>query len=197
MNFENAPKTIAEHAEALGTNEREIAEALSQKPEHRAEIDPSVIEQQAEHAAEKARDTIEAATVAEEDPLAKLQAAEAAAADQAPMAMDLKLSFHQVIGRIQRQESAPARAFSKVIHQRAVRVVSNAAGKTVSRPSGLLGGGVLALLGTSLYLYFAKHYGFEYNYFVFLALFAAGFGVGLLAELFSWATVGRRKHQIS
>jgi len=43
----------------------------------------------------------------------------------------------------------------------------------------LLGGGILALLGTSSYLYLAKHIGFTYNYSVFLILFFGGFILGL------------------
>ena len=83
---------------------------------------------------------------------------------------------------------------SRVIHQPVVRVTSEAIGKTVSRPSGLLGGGLVALMGTSIYLYLANHLGFKYNYGVFLCLFVVGFGLGLVLELAVYlATASRRK----
>lgn len=95
---------------------------------------------------------------------------------------------------IQRHEKPAERAFSKVIHQPAVRVASEAVGNTVSRPSGLLGGGIAALTGTTIYLLTAKHIGFQYNYTVFLALFALGFIAGLAIEFIVYlATMNRRR----
>lgn len=95
---------------------------------------------------------------------------------------------------IQRHEQPVERAFSKLIHQPAVRVVSEAASNTVSRPSGLLGGGIAALIGTTIYLITAKHIGFGYNYTVFLALFALGFIAGLAVEFLVYlATLNRRR----
>lgn len=97
-----------------------------------------------------------------------------------------KITFKRELRHIQRRESAPDRALSKVIHQPVVRAVSDAASRTVSRPSGLLGGGIVAFLGTSGYLYVAKHYGFEYNYLIFLGLFVGGFALGLIFEVLAW-----------
>jgi hypothetical protein len=75
-----------------------------------------------------------------------------------------------------------------------VQAVSEAVGKTVSRPSGLLGGGLVAFLGSGSYLYLAKHIGFQYNYFVSTVLFIIGFGIGLGLELAVWfATKSRRE----
>jgi hypothetical protein len=74
------------------------------------------------------------------------------------------------------------KALSKVIHQPAIRVVSNAGAKTVARPSGLFTGGLLALVGSSLYLYLASHIGFAYNYVVAGILFVAGFILGIAVE---------------
>lgn len=137
-----------------------------------------------QHDAEKARSIIAAQ---EHTPAAEMFTAPAQPVQPAPTFIDRALKLHTLrreLQNIQRRESPAARTFSKVIHQPAVRAVSETAGKTVSRPSGLLGGGVLAFIGTSLYLYAARYYGFEYNYFVFLVLFAAGFGAGLLLEAF-------------
>jgi hypothetical protein len=95
--------------------------------------------------------------------------------------------------RIRQNLSAPERNLSKFVHLPVVRAVSDAAAGTVSRPSGLLGGGLVALLGTSIYLYLAKHIGFSYNYALFLALFAGGFVFGLILELAVYVSLSSRR----
>lgn len=94
---------------------------------------------------------------------------------------------------IRRKLPTPQRALSQVIHQPVVRAVSEGAGRTVSRPSGLLGGGITAFTGTTLYLYLAHHIGFSYNYGVFVLLFAGGFILGLVIELLVNLVLSRRK----
>ena len=83
------------------------------------------------------------------------------------------------------QESLPrgSRAFSKVVHQPVIEKVSNVGAQTIARPSSILGGGLAALLGSAFVLYFSRKYGFQYNYTLFLALFAGGYFAGLLIEL--------------
>ena len=104
-----------------------------------------------------------------------------------------KITYKRELRHIQRRESAPDRALSKVIHQPVVRAVSEAAGRTVSRPSGLLGGGIVAFIGTTGYLYVAKHYGFEYNYLIFIGLFIGGFAIGLGFELIAWLVLAAKR----
>jgi hypothetical protein len=65
--------------------------------------------------------------------------------------------------------------------------VSGATGQTLARPSGLLGGGICALLGSLIYLYLAKHIGFNYNYLLFVLFFGGGFIIGLVIELGAYA----------
>ena len=93
------------------------------------------------------------------------------------------ITYNRELKNIRRKLAPSERALSKVIHQPVVRVVSEVAGKTISRPSGILGGSVLAFLGTLSYAYLAHHIGFEYNYSVFLLLFVGGFALGLILEL--------------
>lgn len=72
--------------------------------------------------------------------------------------------------------------FSKIIHQKNIEAISNIGAQTIARPSGLLGGGIGALIGSTTLLYTSKHYGFKYNYAFFLIIFLAGFLVGLALE---------------
>jgi hypothetical protein len=94
-----------------------------------------------------------------------------------------RLSFNRNLIRIRKRLSPVEKAASKLIHQPVVHKISEISEETIARPSGLLGGGILGLVGSSLLLYMAKHYGFEYNYLAFFILFAAGFALGLLTEL--------------
>lgn len=159
----------------------------------KAEKDPSVTLQEALGRVQTAEQLSVAA-----DPLETIQAAQEAAAAapvQKPSRDMIKLTQSRSIKQLQRQEKFTERTLSKIIHQPAVRVVSEATGKTLSRPSGLLGGGITALIGTSAYLYLAKHLGFEYNYFIFLVLFAGGFVFGLVLELIVAVALRGKHHQ--
>lgn len=185
---ELAPQAPEKHMESLA----ELAKDLEVRPEI------------SEHASPEKQLNVEAVQTAveqahEASPIAnaleRLQAEEAAAAEPAPAPVNRelkKLTLQRELSHIQRKLPKADRALSKVIHQPAVRLVSDAADKTVTRPSGLLGGGVMAFLGSVLYLYLAKHIGFSYNYFVFLLLFVSGFAFGLLLELIARSLT--RKH---
>jgi hypothetical protein len=141
-------------------------------------------------------ETVQAET--QPNPMEALKAAEKASEPATPRQINRELkqiTLRRELQQIRRQLGAPQRVLSRVIHQPAVRVASEAAGKTVSRPSGLLGGGLVAFFGTTSYLYLARHIGFRYNYLVFLLLLAGGFMVGLVLELMvHLATASRRKN---
>lgn len=94
------------------------------------------------------------------------------------------MAFNRSLNTARRQMRAPSRAFSKVIHQPVVEKVSDAVGASVARPSGILGGGIFAVLGSGILLYLVKHYGYEYNYLMFGVLFVGGFMVGMVVEGF-------------
>lgn len=98
---------------------------------------------------------------------------------------DLKqTAYKRTLQRTQNSLNQPERVLSKVIHAPAVESISNVAGNTIARPSGILGGSIFALLGTMLLTYFTRRYGFSYNYLVFAILFAGGFVAGIIGELF-------------
>jgi hypothetical protein len=98
------------------------------------------------------------------------------------------------IKNLQRQESPYQRTLSKLVHQPVISKVSEVSSKTISRPSGLLGGGIVALAGSLGYYLLAKHIGFTYNYAIFFMLFIVGFAVGLLLELFIYSFTKKRRH---
>lgn len=102
-------------------------------------------------------------------------------------------AFKRAQKNIRSNLSAPDKVMSKLIHQPVIDSVSNAASKTVARPSVLLGGGIGAFAGSAALLYLAKHNGFTYNYTVIFVLFIGGFFVGALAELLIKALFRRKR----
>lgn len=187
---EKSPNLEAQ--EALPSPEQhELLTARAQERFNQAEQAPRLSTQEARKAAVEIQ-TNETTL----NPLEQLAAAEKSAQPHPPMHVDKSLrsiTLRRELMLIRRQLSLPARTLSKIIHQPAIRAVSEGAGKTVSRPSGLLGGGLVALFGTSGYLYLAHHMGFSYNYGVFILLFVGGFLFGLLLEWLVYLSLGRRR----
>lgn len=91
-------------------------------------------------------------------------------------------SYKQTLRHIQTKLRGSDKVLSRAMHQPVVEKLSNAGAKTIARPSGVLGGGFMALIGSSVLLYMTKHYGFEYNFTIFFLLFVTGFLAGLVLE---------------
>ncbi len=89
----------------------------------------------------------------------------------------------QKILSIQKKLNPKDRAISKVINNNLVEAFSETASKTVARPSGFLGGAILAFIGSLAYLVFVKYVGINYNYLLFFVFFISGFVLGLIIEL--------------
>lgn len=109
--------------------------------------------------------------------------------DKAIKSLRLKKNLTHVQNKLRPAE----KGFSKVVHQPLVQLVSEQAAKTVTRPSGMLGGGLMAFVGSLGYLWLTRHYGLTYNYFFFLLFFIVGFALGLLGEYLSYLSRGRHK----
>lgn len=93
------------------------------------------------------------------------------------------VTYKRTLKRTQSKLPTAQKALSKIIHQPLVESVSDATSKTVARPSGVFMGGLFAFLGSSVFLWVSKHYGYEYNFFIFMMFFIGGFFIGLLVEL--------------
>lgn len=94
-----------------------------------------------------------------------------------------KTAYKKELTKIQHNLKKPQKAFSRFIHIDNIERASDIGAKTVARSSGILGGGIVALLGSCVYLWMSKNYGFSYNYFVFIILFILGFLLGIVVEL--------------
>ena len=101
-------------------------------------------------------------------------------------------AYQQTLHKVRTHLKGPDRTFSKFVHQPTIEAASEIGAKTVARPSGILGGGIVALAGSGLVLYMSKHYGFRYNFFVFFLLLAGGFALGMFAELLIRLAIPKR-----
>lgn len=176
----------------LKSPEQSVEQVELKGAETKHEASTVTPEQQAEHAEVARAAAHEAATSTERLALP----VDDKPADNQPLYIDKvvkKLKLKQNLGQIRGQLSPAKRALSRVVHQPVVRAVSEASARTVTRPSGLLGGGLCAFIGSLAYLYLAKHIGFSYNYMLFLVLLVGGFAIGVALEMLLWLV--RPKHQ--
>ena len=92
------------------------------------------------------------------------------------------MAYSRAMTRVRKNLSLPSRAFSRVVHSKALERPSELIGNTVARPSAMLGGAFFAAVGTSILLWTTRHYGYEYNYLAVVLLFGLGLAIGLLIE---------------
>ncbi len=89
----------------------------------------------------------------------------------------------QNLTNIRRNLNKKDKILSGFINNAAVEKISESASKTIARPSGFLGGAILAFIGSLSYLVFVKYVGINYNYLLFFGFFIIGFLIGILLEL--------------
>lgn len=94
-----------------------------------------------------------------------------------------KQSYKKTLTKIQSHLPKTQRSFSKFVHQPGIERASEVGSKTIARPSGLLGAGFFTFIGTTVFYFVSRQYGYEYSFTTFLALIAAGFVAGLMLEL--------------
>lgn len=189
---ENAPKTkekLVDYEKLVEQSERLLPDAEHAEKLRSGEKDPV-------QALAEARKEIQETTQSESqlNPIDELQQAENAPQDELPAYEPAQIVISRELMHIRRHLTKGEKRLSKIVHQPVVRRVSEASGKTVARPSGLLGGGALAFIGTTGYFLIAKQQGMRYNYAVFLALFFGGFALGVILELMVWTARGSRRH---
>lgn len=106
------------------------------------------------------------------------------------------IRYKETMRYVRRHLSPSERRLSSFIHTPSVEKVSEVGAKTIARPSGLLGGGLVALFGSVFTLYIARKYGFEVPNSLFAALFIGGFLLGLVGEfVVTGFTIRRRIHK--
>lgn len=185
---EHAPRSNEKLGSVEGDVEasRKHLEALKQRAEADAESadDDEILE--------SIKATVETKAISKEDYKKGESAGENTPAATYISSELKQMGFRRSLNNARRHMSVPAKTLSKVIHQPVVEKISEAAAPTVARPSGILGGGIAALLGSGILLYVTKHYGYRYNYLVFIVLFIGGFVGGMAVELAVRALIRRK-----
>lgn len=176
--------------EALEKQAHERREQLRDQLERRAEIsreravDQASAEREAKEAArsvEKERQTTERHTAPAEKRQEKLVRTK----------KTLDVSFDREMKDIRRQMPALSRAFSKVIHNKAVERVSDAASKTIARPNAILAGSSFALVFTAVLYFWAKNAGYPLSGFETIAAFIIGWLSGIIFDFIRIAISGK------
>ena len=101
-------------------------------------------------------------------------------------------AFADTMRTTRSQMSPGGRAFSKVIHNKAVEATSEAAGKTIARPNAILAGSFLAsVLVLAVYL-LARYYGYPLSGSETMVVFAAGWLLGIVYDYIKAMVTGGR-----
>ncbi len=169
------------HAPAETHNDHRSQELLAEKLQHAAKVER---EHNAQHQIEQLHHAAKKEAVSGKEH--HVHGEKEPATGHTYITRELKDSAYQRnMSRIRRRLPAYQKMFSSVIHQPVIDSISEVSSKTVARPSGLLGGGLMALLGTSAYFYITKHFGYTYNTSWYLMFLLGGFIIGLAME-FIW-----------
>lgn len=103
-------------------------------------------------------------------------------------------SIPRAVTQARKQLKPAERAVSKVIHNPKIEAISSVTGATVARPSGFMYGAIFSFIATLGFLVISKRYGYEYNAFVGVLTFIAGYLAGLIVELITRTIRHPKKH---
>ncbi|HET9412228.1 MAG TPA: hypothetical protein VFO38_05290 [Candidatus Saccharimonadales bacterium] len=148
-------------------------------------------EQNSEHLAKEARAEAEKQARPAEDVKPKGEL-ESNAGPSYQTARTPDAAYKETMTTIQKEMSAPARAFSKVIHNKTVEKVSDLAGSTVARPNSILSGSIFAfILVLAVYVH-AKNIGYSLSGFETIGAFILGWIIGILYDALRAMLTGKR-----
>lgn len=105
---------------------------------------------------------------------------------------DRQASYNRTMKQIRSEMPAPARAFSKTIHNPVVERVSDVAGATVARPNAMLAGAVSAFIVSFALYIIAKRLGYPLSGFETIGAFIAGWILGLLFDYVKLLVTGKK-----
>jgi len=101
-------------------------------------------------------------------------------------------SFSATMQEVRTHMSAPSRNFSKIIHNKTIEKVSEAAGSTIARPNAILSGAVAAFIVTLAVYLVAKNYGYPLSGFESIGAFIVGWVIGLTYDYLRIMITGKK-----
>lgn len=186
-NLKNNPESGLEQSEAAA----EQLEKLAKSPENSIELSP----RDAEAAAERARtEALESAVAVEAGGKERVGSGERSAPHhrQPVNKKQKEASFKRQMKEVQAELPPSSRAFSKVIHNKAVEKTSEVLGSTIARPNAILAGAMAAFFLTLAVYVIAKNIGYQLSGFETIAAFAVGWVIGLLYDYLRILITGKK-----
>lgn len=101
------------------------------------------------------------------------------------------ITYKKTLKTVQADLPLPSRAFSKLIHNRAVEKASDVVGATVARPNAILAGSAFAFVFTLTIFLVARYYGYPLSGTETIAGFVVGWATGILFDYLRLMVTGR------
>ncbi|HET8884240.1 MAG TPA: hypothetical protein VFM68_02105 [Candidatus Saccharimonadales bacterium] len=182
----HGPENSFDSARELGHQQSEI---LRQNAEKAAEMASENNEKSSERARTEA---LETATSIEKKSAEKEKLVSPASRRGAINKQDLTANYDRTMTQIQSELTPASRAFSKVIHHKAVERTSETLGATIARPNAILAGAIAAFIFTLAMYLIAKNFGYRLSGFETIGGFILGWITGLLFDYFRVLITGKR-----
>jgi hypothetical protein len=182
-----SPENNLDTARYMGLDQ---TEALRQKHEKAGELS----QENGEISRERARtEALENAISIEKKSLSKETAHTPSPATRrgAISKRDLDANYQRTMKQVQSELSTPSRAFSKVIHIKAIEKTSEAFESTIARPNAILAGAFSAFIFTLAIYLVAKHFGYRLSGFETIGGFIIGWIIGILFDYFKVMITGK------
>jgi hypothetical protein len=174
-------------SEKINFNNHEKASSPNEKVNHKPEIDTNNPEKnihQHEKHIESIRHGIEKQALSVETINQNQEAANDQPVYHQHITKQIKAQTYKItLSNVQKNLPKWQASFSKIIHQEKIESISEIGAKTIARPSGILTGSLIALMGGVLIVLVANRVGFSITPFVFIVLFAFGYLLGIVLEL--------------
>lgn len=165
----SSSETLSEQKETLANNKEHLKSLVEEEQKNKHEKLEHAREDIEQHAVSKEESATANQTEKQPEPVYFTRA-------------DRERSFQATMHHVRSQLNRSERILSKVIHQKQVEQISEVAGKTIARPSGLLGATSIVAIGLTIVLLIARHTGFKLSGSEFWILLCAGYIVGLSVE---------------
>jgi hypothetical protein len=183
----NSPEQTGEKYESAA----EQIEKLQNSPERGLELSP----RDAEAAAERAKvEALESAVSVEAGGAERKKPTDPSPAHRrGPINKKQKeASFKRQMKDVQAELPLASRAFSKLIHNKAIEKTSDVIGSTVARPNAILAGAVTAFILTLSVYVIAKNIGYKLSGFETIAAFLVGWILGNVYDYLRVIITGKK-----
>lgn len=191
---------MAEKLHEQQSPEQQATPEQRREDERRAERLREDAERRAEQAGddqperlEKSRHEVERVAEKQEKPAVEASAERAETRPDVASKRERAAAYDEHMDTARSHMKPAGRAFSKVIHNRAVESVSEATGKTVARPNAILAGSFTAFVVVLGVFLVARYYGYPLSGSETIIAFAGGWVVGVLFDYLRVMVTGRHQ----